>query len=121
MTQMEFGHMKLALISALGMALAATSVPADASGSGSRGGFGGGGGFGSGSTVNKQVSEAERLVRRGRSQVRKHITCRKCDYHDRLNDETAAEVAQAVRSGSFDIKQRDRTAVLYYLRDRYGV
>ncbi|MEM1052550.1 MAG: hypothetical protein AAGI28_10690 [Pseudomonadota bacterium] len=108
--------MKIALISALGLALAATSVPADASGSGSgsRGGFGGFSG-------NSGVSEAERLQRRGRSQVRKHITCRKCEYHDRLDNNTAAEVARAVRNGRFDIKERDRTAVLFYLRDRYGV
>jgi hypothetical protein len=110
--------MKIALISALGLALAATSVPADASGSasGTRGG-----GFGGGFSGSSGISEAERLSRRGRSQVRKHITCRKCDYHDRLNSETAAEIAQGVVNGRFDIKQKDRTAVLYFLRERYGV
>lgn len=109
--------MKIALISALGLALAATSVPADASGSGS----GSRGGFGSSASGHSGLSEAERLTRRGRSQVRKHITCKKCDYHDRLDRNTAAEVAQGVIDGRFKIKQKDRTAVLYYLRGRYGV
>ena len=107
--------MKIALISALGLALAATSVPADASGSGSRGGWT------SGASGNSGLSEAERLNRRGRSQVRKHITCKKCEFHDRLDSNTAAEVAQGVVNGRFKIKEKDRTAVLYYLRERYGV
>lgn len=109
--------MKIALISALGLALAATSVPADASGSGS----GSRGGWTSGASGSSGISEAERLNRRGRSQVRRHITCKKCDYHDRLNRETAAEVAQGVIEGRFNIKEKHRTAVLYYLRQRYGV
>ncbi|MEP0390670.1 MAG: hypothetical protein ABJ205_15800 [Erythrobacter sp.] len=109
--------MKVALISALGLAMAATAIPAEASGSGSgasRGGWGGASG-------SSGISEAERLNRRGRSQVRKHITCKKCDYHDRLDRSTAVEVAQGVQEGRFEIKQKDRTAVLYYLRGRFGV
>lgn len=114
--------MKVAFLSAAVMALAFVSTPADASGSGSgsRGGFGGGG-FGSGSNASSSSSNAERLYRRGRSQVRRHITCRNCEYHDRLDRNTAAEVASAVREGKFEIREDDRTAVLYYLRDRYGV
>jgi hypothetical protein len=109
--------MKIALISALGFALAATSVPADASGSGS----GSRGGWTSGASGSSGLSEAERLNRRGRSQVRKHITCKKCEFHDRLDSNTAAEVAEGVVNGRFKIKEKDRTAVLYYLRGRYGV
>lgn len=111
--------MKGAVITAAMLALAATSTPALASGSG--GGYSGGGGFGGGSSVQNRVSDQDRLIRRGRSQVRRHITCRNCDYNDRLNRGTAAEVAQAVRDGQFEIKDNDRAAVLYYLRDRYGV
>lgn len=111
--------MKIALISALGLALSVAAVPAAASGSGSGSAGGYGGGFGSGAS--SSASEADRLNRRGRSQVRKHITCKKCEYHDRLDRNTAADVARAVRNGQFDIKDKDRTAVLYYLRDRYGV
>ena len=109
--------MKIALISALGLAVAATSVPADASGSGS----GSRGGWTSGASGNSGLSEAQRLNRRGRSQVRKHITCKKCEFHDRLDSSTAAEVAQGVLNGRFKIKEKDRTAVIYYLRERYGV
>lgn len=110
--------MKTAIIygAVLALAVAPASASASGSGSGSRGGFGNGG-FNSGSAV----SEADRLVRHGRSQVRKRITCRKCDYHDRLDDQTAAEVAKAVRDGRFNLKDDDRVAVLYYLRSRYGV
>lgn len=112
--------MRGAIISAALLAVAVTSVPAMASGSGSRGGGGLGGGFGSGS-VPTRLSEEDRLERRGKSQVRKRITCKKCEYHKRLNNQTAAEVARAVRNGRFELKESDRTAVLYYLRQRYGV
>lgn len=109
--------MKVGIISAALLALTVAAVPAAASGSGSRGGGGGFGGA-SGASI---TSDADRLIRRGRSQVRRRITCKECEYRDRLNDQTASEVAQAVRNGRFEIRDRDRTAVLAYLRDRYGV
>ncbi|MDJ0643976.1 MAG: hypothetical protein QNJ15_14275 [Erythrobacter sp.] len=113
--------MKGTVISAALLAMAVTSVPALASGSGSRGGGGfGGGGLNNGSGLSR-VSQEDRLHRRGKSQVRKRITCKKCEYHKRLNKQTAGEVATAVRNGKFDLKDNDRTAVLYYLRQRYGV
>jgi len=107
-----------AIISAALLAMAVTSVPVLASGSGS--GSRGGGGFGSGSSASSASGE-DRLLRRGKSQVRKRITCKKCEYRNRLNNQTAAEVAEAVRNGEFELKDRDRTAVLYFLRQRYGV
>ncbi len=107
--------MRNAIMSAALLALCATAAPALASGSGS-----GGGGFGGGSGASR-VSEEERLIRRGKSQVRKRITCKKCEYNKKLDKSTAAEVARGVRNGKFDLKARDRTAVLYYLRSRYGV
>lgn len=109
--------MKKAIMSAALLALSVTATPAFASGSGSGGG---GGGFGGGSGASR-ISEEDRLIRRGKSQVRKRITCKKCEYNKKLNKGTAAEVARAVRNGKFDLKARDRTAVLYYLRSRYGV
>ncbi len=111
--------MKGLIISAAVAALSIASAPALASGSGSGGG-GGGGGFGSGGNISRPSPE-ERLERRGRSQVRKRITCKKCEYHKRLNNQTAATVAQKVANGGFDLKDKDRTAVLYFLRQRYGV
>ncbi|MEP2735937.1 MAG: hypothetical protein ABJP34_06530 [Erythrobacter sp.] len=95
------------------------SAPAAASGSG--GGGGGFGGFGSGSSAGSQVSQADRLERRGKSQVRKRITCKKCEYNGKLNRQTAPEVAQAVRNGKFELNDKNRQAVLFYLRQRFGV
>ena len=94
--------MRGAIVSAVLVAVAVTSVPALASGSGSRGG-GGFGGFRNDSTLSRATQE-DRLHRRGKSQVRKRITCKKCEYHKRLNKQTAGEVANAVRGGKFELK-----------------
>lgn len=111
------------VVSAAVLSMVLASAPALASGSGSGGGGGGfGGGFDSvrGNSL-PRVSPEQRLLNRGRSQVRKRITCKKCEYHRNLNQQTASEVAQAVRSGKFDIKEKNRSAVLLFLRQRYGV
>ncbi len=109
-----------AILSTAAIVLALGSAPAFASGSG--GGGGGYGGFSGGSGASApRISPAERLERRGKSQVRKRITCKKCSYHGKLNQQTAAEVAKAVQGGQFNLKGKNREAVLYYLRQRYGV
>ena len=114
--------MRNAFLSAALLAMSVTAMPALASGSGGGGGGGGGGfGGGGGGAAASRISEEDRLIRRGKSQVRKRITCKKCEYNKKLNKGTAAEVARGVREGKFDLKSRDRTAVLYYLRSRYGV
>lgn len=107
------------ILSAAAIVMALGSAPAIASGSG-----GGGGGFGSysgGSGASSRLTEAQKLERRGKSQVRKRITCKKCSYHNRLNQQTAPEVAKAVRGGQFKLNDKNREAVLFYLRKRYGV
>lgn len=111
--------MRNALLTLATVALAATAAPAMASGSGSGGGggFSGGGGFGTAS----RISPEDRLERRGKSQVRKRITCKKCEYNGKLNQQTAGEVAQAVRAGKFELRDKDRQAVLFFLQRRYGV
>ena len=102
----------------LGLAMAA--VPASASGT--RGGGGSfGGTFESGSGTRSATSEADRMADRGRSQVRRRITCESCEYHDRLNAETAREVIRAVQADEFDLNARNKEAVLFYLRRRYNV
>lgn len=113
--------MRMILLSAAALALAGLASPSVASGSGSGGG--GGGGFGTfGASGNSaQNREAQRLFRQGRSQVRKRITCKECDYHKRLNKSNARQVAQEVIEGKFGIDENDRTAVLIYLRDRYDL
>lgn len=109
--------MRNLVLSAALLGLAITSAPAIASGSG-----GGGGGFGSGSSSSAtRVSEADRLSNRGKSQVRKRITCKKCEYHNKLNQQTAPEIAKGVRAGKFKLSEKNRSAVLFYLRQRYGV
>lgn len=115
--------MKKIVIAAATLALVYAASPALASGSGSGSG-GGGGGFSSGfgganSAQNQALREQQRQFRRGRSQVKKHITCKKCDYHKKLNKTNALEVAQKVIDGQYALKTEDRNAVLIYLRDRY--
>ena len=116
--------MKKIVIAAATLALVYAASPALASGSGSGSGSGGGGGFSSGfgganSAQNQALREQQRQFRRGRSQVKKHITCKKCDYHKKLNKTNALEVAQKVIDGQYALKTEDRNAVLVYLRDRY--
>jgi hypothetical protein len=109
--------MKRILISLALTALSVTAAPALASGSGSsaRAGLGAGSPFASG------FSEEERLQQRGRSQLKKRVTCKTCEYADGVNKANAAEVAQAVRDGKFAFPEKDKAAVLHYLRQRYGV
>lgn len=110
--------MKNVILSAMILGLTVVAAPVHASGSGSSGG----GGYTGGSFSERNVtSAADRLERRGRSQIRKRITCKKCDYHKNLNQQTAPEIAQAVRAGNFDLKSKDAEAVLFFLRRRYGV
>ena len=110
--------MRRIAVVAIALAVSGLTVPAQASGVGSTGAIpefnGNGGGIDA-----RQIREFERLFRKGRSQVRRHITCKKCEFHKNLNKNTALEVAQRVINGRYDIKEEDKTAVLVYLRDRY--
>lgn len=108
--------MRIIALTAAAVALVGLAVPSYASGS--SGSSRGSGSFG-GSAQTQQDRQLQRLLREGRSQVRKHITCKSCDFHRRLNKDTAREVALNVANGKYDIAEEDRTAVLFYLRDRY--
>lgn len=109
--------MRSVIFSVAAIGLALVSAPVTASGTG-----GGGGGYSGGSgSSSSRVSEAEKLERRGKAQVRKRITCKKCDYHGKLNQQTASDVAKAVQNGQFKLNDKNRQAVLYFLRKRYGV
>ncbi|MFA6220269.1 MAG: hypothetical protein WC692_10905 [Erythrobacter sp.] len=107
------------IASALAVLTFTTATAALASGSGSGASRSGGGGFSG--FPQASLSPAEQLERRGQTVIRKRITCKKCAYNDRLDRQTAAEIAEGVRSGQFEIEDGDRQAVLYYLRSRYGV
>lgn len=106
--------MRGGILTAAALALGVIAAPAFASGSGPAP-------RSSGSDFNNQQSEAQRLQRRGASQVNRKITCKKCEYNGRLSATTAPEIAQAVRNGRFDLSDSDRQAVLVFLRQRYGV
>jgi len=110
--------MKRMMVSVVLAAMAAAATPALASGSGSGGGAVSGGGLG---TLDPILSQQQRLAQQGRSQVKKHITCKACEYKDGVTRQNAAVIAQAVRGGKFEFTQKDREAVLFYLKQRYGV
>lgn len=111
--------MKRIVISVVMAALVTAAAPALASGSGGGGGGAGFGGFDS--PFNTLQSEEDRLQQRGRSQVKSRIACKTCEYKDGVTKQNAGEVAQAVRGGKFQLADKDRAAVLHYLRQRYGV
>ncbi|MEP2101168.1 MAG: hypothetical protein ABJP02_07950 [Parasphingorhabdus sp.] len=113
--------MKRTLISATLLALVASSTVALASGSTGRGTAGNDWGTTVRKGNNSLISNENRLVSQGRAQVRRYITCKSCEYHNKLNRETAPEVAQAVRAGRFEIKGNRRNAVLAYIKKRYGI
>ncbi|GAA0471700.1 hypothetical protein GCM10009096_10920 [Parasphingorhabdus litoris] len=113
--------MKRALVSATLLALVVSSTAAFASGSTGRGTAGNDWGTKVKRGTNSLISNEDRLLVQGRAQVRRYITCRSCDYHNKLNRETAPEVAQAVRAGRFEIRDNRRAAVLAYIKKRYGI
>lgn len=110
--------MRGGILTAAALALGVMAAPAFASGSGSGSGPSP---RSSGSDFNNQQSEAQRMERRGGSQLQRKITCKKCEYNGRLSATTAPEIAQAVRNGRFELSDSDRQAVLFFLRQRYGV
>lgn len=113
--------MKKALIFATLLALIVSSTTAFGSGTRPRGGTDFGWGKDTTRGTNSNISNERRLIARGRTQVRRYITCKSCEYHNNLNRDTAREVAQAVRAGRFNIKDDRRKFVLAYLNDRYGI
>jgi hypothetical protein len=112
--------MKRMMVSMVLAAMAAAATPALASGSGSGTG-GGGGAIGGPNRFDPVLDQQRRLEQQGRTQVKKRITCKTCQYKDGVTHQNAATVAQAVRGGSFELTQKDREAVLAYLKQRYGV
>jgi len=108
----------------LSLVLAAASVmiavPAVASGGGGGGGGFSGGGFGSGGASQRDPRAA--AYSKGRKAFRKRITCKKCDHAGGFTDsKTARSVAAKVKAGGYNLKSRDRKAVLYYMSERYSI
>jgi hypothetical protein len=58
---------------------------------------------------------------RGKSQFKKHITCKKCEFPQGVEDSlTAAEVARKIKAGEFSLNDKQRQDVLIFLEKRYG-
>lgn len=109
--------MKRMVFSVVLAAVAAAATPALASGSGK----GGGGSVGGFNNFDSVVEQQRRFEEQGRAQVKKRITCKACEYKDGVTRENAGTIAQSVRGGKFQLTDKDRQAVLAYLKQRYGV
>jgi hypothetical protein len=101
----------------LGSTFAMASVSASASGSG---GYGSGGGsYPSTSTPRDPLADS---YARGKSQFKKHITCRKCEFPQGVHDSvTADKVAKRIKAGEFAFNDKQRQDVMIFLQKRYGV
>ena len=110
----------------LGLAVAGAIVvlapmPLQASGSG-----GGGGGFGSGSgsfsTPSGPSDPFAGAYSRGKSHFKKRITCKTCAFPDGVHDGvTAGKVVKRIRSGEFQLNEKQRSDLMVFLQRRYGV
>jgi hypothetical protein len=110
MTGMKIG------ITLLGSALLLAPISAVASGSG---GGGGGGNYPAPSAPRDPYADA---YARGKSQFKKRITCKKCEYSQGVHDSvTAGKVAMRVKAGEFQLTEKQRGDVMIFLRQRYGI
>lgn len=120
---------KLKIMLAVTAILASAPVLASGSGGGGySGGGGGGGGAGGGgfsgadAFSSRPVDAATLAFNKGKRMFAKRVTCKKCTYNGGVTDgKTAKEVATKVKSGEFDLKADERTAVLYYISQRYSI
>lgn len=94
------------------------AAPALASGGGGGGGYSGGGGFGASQPRDPRAA----AFSKGKRAFKKRITCKKCEYKGGFTDgKTARAVAARVKAGEFNLKDRQRQAVLYYMSERYSI
>jgi hypothetical protein len=101
-------------ITLLGSALLLAPISALASGSGS-----GGGNYPVPSAPRDPYADA---YARGKSQFKKRITCKKCEYSQGVHDSvTAGKVAMRVKAGEFQLTEKQRSDVMTFLRQRYGI
>ncbi len=94
------------------------AAPVLASGGGGGGGGYSGGGFGASQPRDPRAA----AYSKGKRAFKKRITCKKCEYKGGFTDgKTAREVAARVKAGEFDLKAKQRQAVLYYMSERYSI
>jgi hypothetical protein len=110
--------LKKTMVSAiLGASLITAPTAVFASGSG---GYGGG----SGSYPEQRAPRdpyADAYAR-GKSQFKKHITCKKCEFSQGVHDSvTAGKVAKRVRAGEFQLNEKQRADVMIFIERRYGI
>jgi hypothetical protein len=59
---------------------------------------------------------------RGKSQFKKRITCKTCEFSQGVHDSvTAGKVAKRVKSGEFQLSAAQRADVMIFLQRRYGI
>ncbi|MBA4051484.1 MAG: hypothetical protein C0472_06260 [Erythrobacter sp.] len=104
------------MVSMVLAAMAVAATPALASGSGS-----GPAPIGGSKSFDPVLEQQRRLEQQARSQIKKRISCKTCQYKEGVTRQNAGAVAEAVRGGSFELTQKDREVVLAYLKQRYGV
>jgi hypothetical protein len=86
----------------------------------------GGGGYGSGGS-SYPLQQIPRdpyadAYARGKSQFKKRITCKKCEFSEGVHDSvTAGKVAKRVKAGEFQLNEKQRADVMIFMERRYGV
>lgn len=116
---------KTLIIASVISSVVVTGPAAHASGAlvafGLQSGSEGGGQSGSARFPTRPRDPAEEAYSRGKSLVSRKISCKKCALPSGVKDvETARTVATQVRAGEFDLKDREREMVLFYLSNRFG-
>lgn len=102
------------------MTVSTVPMPAMASGSGSGGNGGYGGGYVHVPEVPRDLYAA--AYSRGKSQFKKRIACKTCEYSQGVNDSaTASKVMTKVKAGEFGLTQAQQVDVMVYLIRRYRV
>jgi hypothetical protein len=103
----------------LGTVFSMASMPALASGSGGGGYGSGGGSYSAPSAPRDPYADA---YARGKSQFKKQITCKKCEFPQGVHDSvTAGKVAKRIKAGEFAFNDRQRQDVMIFLQKRYGI
>lgn len=103
------------LLTALTSAFLVFTMPAFASGSA-------GSYPSSGSSYQRNVDPLQQAYDRGRRQLRKKITCKKCAYPGGVEDRaTAIEVLEKVRAGEIEMSEKKRAYLTVYLDRRFSL
>ena len=110
--------MKFLAFALVGISVSTVPMPAMASGSGS-GGYSGGGRYAVPDVPRDPYAVA---YSRGKSQFKKRIACKTCEYSQGVNDSvTATKIASRVKAGEFGLTKAQQVDVMVFLMRRYRV